>query len=113
MENSNRGADCSYNPLRCPPLIPRFCGFVPPCCSPSQGARRARCAPLQCRPSTPGRHPMSAKHLVMILAFAACAVTAVYATRHPVPEEALPAAEGEIPRIVIVAKREHAADEQH
>ena len=56
---------------------------------------------------------MSAKHLVMILAFAACAVTAVYATRHPAPEEALPAAEGEIPRIVIVAKREHAADEQH
>src|SRR3989442_12879107 len=27
-----------------PPLIPHFCGFVPPCCSPSQGARRARSA---------------------------------------------------------------------
>jgi len=53
---------------------------------------------------------MSAKHLVVILAFAAGAVTAVYATRHPVPEEAPPVAEGEIPRIVIVAKREHVAD---
>ncbi len=53
---------------------------------------------------------MSAKHLVLILALAACAVTAVYATRHPAPEEALPAAGGEIPRIVIVAKREHVAD---
>ena len=53
---------------------------------------------------------MSAKHLVLILALAAGAVTAVYSTRHPVPEEALPAAEGEIPRIVIVAKREHVAD---
>jgi len=56
---------------------------------------------------------MSAKHLVMILAFAACAVAAVYATRHPAAEEPLPAAEGEVPRIVIVAKREHAADPRH
>ena len=60
---------------------------------------------------------MSAKHLVPILALAAGAITAaVYATRHPAAEEALPAAlpaaEGEIPRIVIVAKREHAADRQ-
>ena len=55
---------------------------------------------------------MSAKHLVLILALAAGAVTTVYATRHPVPEEALPAAEGEITRIVIVAKREHAAEHQ-
>ena len=59
---------------------------------------------------------MSTKHLVLILALSACAVTAVYATRHPAAEEALPAAlpaaEGEIPRIVIVAKREHAADRQ-
>jgi hypothetical protein len=54
---------------------------------------------------------MSAKYLVMILALAAGAVTAVYATRYPAPEEALPAAEGEIPSIVIVAKREHGADQ--
>jgi hypothetical protein len=60
---------------------------------------------------------MSAKHLVLILVLAASAITAVYATRHPAAEEAmppaLPAAEGEIPRIVIVAKREHAADQRH
>ncbi len=56
---------------------------------------------------------MSAKHLVLILVLAASAITAVYATRHPAAEEALPAAEGEIPRIVIVAKREHVVDQQH
>ncbi len=56
---------------------------------------------------------MSAKHLVLILVLAAGAITAVYATRSPAPEEALPAAEGEIPRIVIVARREHAAEQQH
>ena len=56
---------------------------------------------------------MSAKHLVLILALAASAITAVYATRHPAAEEALPAAEGEIPSIVIVARREHVADQQH
>ena len=56
---------------------------------------------------------MSAKYLVMILALAAGAVTAVYATRHPAAEEALPAAQGELPRIVIVAKRAHAADQRH
>ena len=56
---------------------------------------------------------MSAKHLVMILILAAGAVTAAYATRGPAPEEALPAAEGEVPQIVIVAKREHVADQQH
>ncbi len=55
---------------------------------------------------------MSAKHLVLILVLAASAITAVYATRHPAAEEALPAAQGEVPRIVIVAKREHAADQQ-
>src|SRR6266508_4252658 len=45
MENSNRGANCSYNgAASAPPLIPHFCSFVPPCCSPSQGARRARSA---------------------------------------------------------------------
>ena len=32
--------------------------------------------------------------------------------RNPAPQEALPAAEGDIPRIVIVAKREHVADHQ-
>jgi len=57
--------------------------------------------------------PVSAKHLVLILALAASAVTAVYATRHPAAEEALPAAQGDIPRIVIVAKREYAADRSH
>jgi hypothetical protein len=56
---------------------------------------------------------MSAKHLVLVLFLAAGAITAVYAMRHPAAEEALPAAEGEIPRIVIVAKREHVADQQH
>ena len=56
---------------------------------------------------------MSAKYVVMILAFAAGAVTAVYATRDPAPEEPLPAAEGEVPQIVIIAKREHVADRQH
>ena len=56
---------------------------------------------------------MSAKHLVLILVLAASAITAVYATRHPAAEEALPAAQGEVPRIVIVAKREHAAEQRH
>jgi len=56
---------------------------------------------------------MSAKHLVLIFVLAASAVTAVYATRHPAAEEALPAAQGEIPRIVIVGKRAHAADQRH
>lgn len=56
---------------------------------------------------------MSAKHLVLILVLAASAITAVYATRHPAAEEALPAAQGEIPRIVIVAKREHVAEQPH
>jgi hypothetical protein len=54
---------------------------------------------------------MSAKHLVLILALAAGAVTAVYATQRPAAEEPMAAAEGvEIPQIVIVAKREHVAD---
>jgi hypothetical protein len=55
---------------------------------------------------------MSAKYLVLILALAAGAVTAVYATRATAPGEAVPAAEGEVPQIVIVAKREHVADQQ-
>jgi len=53
-----------------------------------------------------------AKHLVLILVLAAGAITAVYAMRNPAPEEAPPAAAGDIPRIVIVAKREHAAEHQ-
>lgn len=56
---------------------------------------------------------MSAKHLVLILVLAAGAITAVYAMRNPAPEQALAAAEGEIPRVVIVAKREHVADQRH
>ncbi len=54
---------------------------------------------------------MKAKNLVLILALAASAVTAVYATQRPSYRDALPAAEGaEIPRIVIVAKRSHGAE---
>ena len=55
---------------------------------------------------------MSAKKLVLIVAVAATAITAVYANqRHPDYTDALPAAEGiEIPRIVITAKREHGAE---
>jgi hypothetical protein len=56
---------------------------------------------------------MSAKYLLLILALAASTVTAVYAMREPAPDEAVPGAEGEIERIVIVAKREHVADQQH
>ncbi len=56
---------------------------------------------------------MSAKHLVLILVLTASAITAVYATRHPAAEDALSAAQGDIPRIVIVAKREYAADRSH
>ncbi len=55
---------------------------------------------------------MSAKNLVLILALAAGAITAVYATQRPAAEETLPVAEGvEIPQIVIVAKRERVADQ--
>jgi len=55
---------------------------------------------------------MSAKNLVLILALAAGAITAVYATQRPAVEDAMPAAEGiEIPQIVIVAKRERVADQ--
>jgi hypothetical protein len=55
---------------------------------------------------------MSAKHLVLILALAAGAITAVYATQRPTAEQPMAAAEGvEIPQIVIVAKREHVADQ--
>lgn len=50
------------------------------------------------------------KRALLILALAAGAVTAVYATQRAVPAEPLPAVQGEVPRIVIVAKREHVAD---
>lgn len=54
---------------------------------------------------------MSAKKLVLIVAVAATAVTAVYANQRHTNPDALPAAEGiEIPRIVITAKREHGAE---
>ncbi len=54
---------------------------------------------------------MKANKLVLILALAASAVTAVYATQRPSYDDALPAAEGtEIPQIVIVAKRSHGAE---
>ena len=44
-------------------------------------------------------------------AMGAAAVTAVYATQHPAADDALPAAAGAtIAQIVIVAKRDHAAD---
>jgi hypothetical protein len=56
---------------------------------------------------------MSAKQLVLILALAATAATAVCAMQRPAHDDALPAAEGvAIPQIVIVAKREHVADHQ-
>ena len=54
---------------------------------------------------------MKANKLVLILALAASAVTAVYATQRPSHDDALPAAEGvAIPQIVIVAKRAHGAE---
>ena len=54
---------------------------------------------------------MSAKNLVLILAVAATAVTAVYANQRHSYTDALPAAEGvDVPQIVIVAKREHGAE---
>lgn len=54
---------------------------------------------------------MSAKKLVLILALAASAATAVYATQRPTYDDALPVAEdAAIPQIVIVAKRSHDAE---
>ena len=54
---------------------------------------------------------MSAKHLVLILAVAATAVTAVYATQRHAYDDALPAAaDAAVPQIVIVGKREHGAE---
>ena len=55
---------------------------------------------------------MKANKLVLIIALAASAVTAGYATtQQPSYDDALPAAEGApIPQIVIVAKRSHVAE---
>jgi len=54
---------------------------------------------------------MKTNKLLLILALAAGAVTAVYATQRPSYDDALPAAAGaEIPQIVIVAKRSHGAE---
>ena len=54
---------------------------------------------------------MSAKKLILIVAVAATAVTAVYANQRHSYADALPAVEGiEIPQIVITAKREHGAE---
>jgi len=54
---------------------------------------------------------MSAKKLILIVAVAATAVTAVYANQRHTYSDALPAVDGvEIPQIVITAKREHGAE---
>ena len=54
---------------------------------------------------------MSAKKLVLLVAVAATAVTAVYANQRHSYSDALPAAEGiEVPQIVITAKRAHGAE---
>ncbi len=50
------------------------------------------------------------KRALLIIALAASAITAVYAMQRPAPAEPLPAVQGEVPRIVIVGKREHVAD---
>ena len=48
---------------------------------------------------------------ILAIALAAAAAGYVYGTQHPTSAaEPLPAAQGEVPQIVIVAKREHAAD---
>ena len=54
---------------------------------------------------------MKTNQLVLILALAASAVTAVYATQRPSYDDALPVArDAAIPQIVIVAKRSHDAE---
>ena len=51
------------------------------------------------------------KILAIALAAAAIDSVFVYGTQRPAPAaELLPAAQGDVPQIVIVAKREHAAD---
>src|SRR5437762_4933980 len=110
MENSNRGADRSYNPFRCPRAHPSFLRFRP--ALPQSVARRSPRAlhPPTVPPIDTWEAPMSAKHLVLIVVLAAGAITAVYAIRRPAPAEALPAAEGELARIVLVATPAHAPD---
>ena len=54
---------------------------------------------------------MNAKKLILVVAVAATAVTAVYANQRHTYSDALPAAEGvPVPQIVITAKREHGAE---
>jgi hypothetical protein len=48
---------------------------------------------------------------ILAIALAAAAIGYVYGTQRPTSAvEPLPAAQGDVPQIVIVAKREHAAD---
>jgi hypothetical protein len=54
---------------------------------------------------------MTKRILTLALIAAAAAITLEYATQRPAPAaEPLPAAQGDVPQIVIVAKRENAAD---
>ena len=54
---------------------------------------------------------MTKRNLILALVVAVGAISMVYATQQPAPvAEPLPAAQGDVPQIVIVAKREHAAD---
>jgi len=54
---------------------------------------------------------MTKRNLILALVVAVAAIGVVYATQQPAPvAEPLPAAQGDVPQIVIVAKREHAAD---
>src|SRR2546429_6378508 len=63
MENSNRGADRSYNPFRCPPAHPSFLRFRPALLQ--SVARRSPRAfhPPTVPPIDTREAPMSAKHL--------------------------------------------------
>jgi hypothetical protein len=54
-----------------------------------------------------------AMKITLILILAAGAITGGYAMQRPALEAALPAADGPVPQIVIVAKREHAGEEHH
>ena len=48
---------------------------------------------------------------ILAIVLAAAAIGYVYGTQRPAPAaEPLPAAQDDVPQIVIVAKREHAAD---
>lgn len=48
---------------------------------------------------------MTKRNLILAIALAIIAIGVVYATQRPTHVEALPAAEGPIPQIVIVAPR--------